>query len=109
MTVNELIEMYDDGAITGYQVVMDSLQLLDPEQPDLVLSLLPAEVLGEMWDYAKRYDSSSMRSIAGPPPTEDQVRAAQRWIEEHRQKGSVANGKRQDYDSRSSTIAGGTK
>ena len=93
MTVNELIEMYDDGAITGYQVMIDSLHLLDHKQPDIVLSRLPEEVLEEMREYVLRYDPSSMRSIAGAPPTVDQVRAARRWIEEHRLlNGSVEKG-----------------
>ena len=80
--VHELIEMYRDGAITGYQVMMDCLHMLDPDHPDLVLSHLPEEILEEMLDYARRYDPSRMRSIAGLPPAVDQVRAAQRWIEE---------------------------
>jgi hypothetical protein len=80
--VDQLIEMYQDGAITGYQVMMDCLQMLDPDHPDLVLSRLPEEILEEMLDYARRYDPSCIRSIAGLPPAADQVRAAQRWIEE---------------------------
>lgn len=79
MMVDELIEMYRDGAMTGYQVVMDCLHMLDPNHPDIVLSRLPEEILEEMLDYANRYDPSLMRSIAGPPPAVDQVRAA-RWL-----------------------------
>jgi hypothetical protein len=80
--VDQLIEMYQNGAITGYQVMMDCLHRLDPAHPNLVLSRLPEEILEEMLDYARRYDPSCMRSIAGLPPAADQVRAAQRWIEE---------------------------
>src|SRR3981081_1005861 len=80
--VDELIEMYRDGAITAYQVMMDCLHMLDPGHPEVVLSTLPDEILKEMLDYAHRYDASCMRSIAGPPPAVDQVSAAQRWIEE---------------------------
>lgn len=82
MMVNELIEMYRDGAITGYQVMMDCLHMLDPDHPDFVLSHLPKEILEEMLNYAHRYDPSCMRSLAGLPPAEDQVRTAGRWIEE---------------------------
>ncbi len=80
--VDQLIEMYQDGAITGYQVMLDCLHMLDPLHPNLVLSRLPEEILEEMLDYTRRYDPSCMRSIAGLPPAVDQVRAAQRWIEE---------------------------
>jgi hypothetical protein len=89
--VEELIEMYHDGAITGYQVMMDCLHMLDPDHPDLVLSHLPEEILEEMLQYAHRYDPSCMRSIAGLAPVVDQVRAAQRWIEEERQKRAARN------------------
>jgi hypothetical protein len=93
--VNELIEMYQDGGITGYQVMMDCLQILDPDHPDLVLRQLPEEILEEMLEYAQRYDPSCMRSIAGLPPAADQVRAAQRWIEGKRQnKGAEERGTR---------------
>ena len=93
--VDELIEMYRDGAITGYQVMMDCLHMLDPDHPEVVLSHLPQEVLEEMLDYAHRYDPSCMRSNAGLPPAADQVRAAQRWIEEGRRKdGAEKGGKR---------------
>ena len=60
--VNELIEMYREGAITGYQVMMDSLHMLDPDHPELVLPDLPEEILDEMFEYTLRYDPSCMRS-----------------------------------------------
>jgi hypothetical protein len=88
--VDELIEMYRDGAITGYQVMMDCLHMLDPGHPDLVLGHLPEEILDEMLEYAHRYDPSCMRSIAGLPPAVDQVRAAQRWIEEKKRNDGEA-------------------
>ena len=90
--LDELIEMYREGAITGYQVMMDCLHMLDPDHPDLVLSHLPEEILEEMFDYAQRYDPSCMRAIAGLPPTVDQVRAAQQWIVEKRGEEGAEHG-----------------
>jgi hypothetical protein len=84
MNVNELMEMYEDGAITGYQVMIDCLQILDPNHPAPVLSPLPEEILGEMLAYTHRYDPTRMCSLAGPPPTVDQVSAAKRWIEDNK-------------------------
>ena len=89
--VDELIEMYRAGAITGYQVMLDCLHRLDPNHPDLVLSHLPEEILEEMLDYARRYDPSCLRSIAGLPPAADQARAAQHWIEEIRRQKAERN------------------
>jgi hypothetical protein len=69
-------------------MMMDCLHMLDPACPELVLSHLPEEILDEMQAYTRRYDPSCMRSNAGLSPAEDQVRAAQRWIEEARQKAA---------------------
>ncbi len=77
--MNRLLEMYEAGAITGYQVMIDCLHMLDPDRPELVLAGLPAEVLDEIADYAKRYDPARPRS-GSLLPAKDQVRAAERWI-----------------------------
>jgi len=34
--IRRWIEMYESGSITGYQLVLDCLQMLDPANPDLV-------------------------------------------------------------------------
>ena len=63
--------MYENGSITGYQVMMDCLQMLDPANPDLVLSDLPEEILDEMLAYARRYDpiGNAPRRTSLPPKT----------------------------------------
>jgi len=81
--IRKLIEMYESGSITGYQLMMDCLQLLDPDNPNLVLSELPGEILDEMLTYAQRYDSRRPHSAKFMPPAEDQVRTAERWICAH--------------------------
>jgi hypothetical protein len=81
--VDQLLEMYREGAITGYQVVIDCLHMLDPNHPELVLAHLPDEILDEMMAYTRRYDPARMRSMTGAPPVADQVNAAQAWIDEN--------------------------
>ncbi len=81
--IRKLIEMYESGSITGYQVMMDCLQMLDPDNPDHVLSELPEEILEEMLAYARRYDPRRPRSARFIPPAENQVRTAERWICAH--------------------------
>ncbi len=83
-----LVDMYEDGSIAGYQVMIDCLQKLDPGNPDLVLSELPAEILDEMLEYARRYDPRRPRSASLIPPAEDQVRSAERWISAGRARSS---------------------
>jgi hypothetical protein len=78
--IKNLIDMYESGSITGYQVMMDCLQMLDPVNPGLVLSELPEEILDEMLAYARRYDPRRPRSASLIPPAEDQVRSAERWF-----------------------------
>lgn len=78
--IKRLVEMYGNGSLTGYQVMMDCLQMLDPDDPDPVLSELPGEILDEMLEYARRYDPRRPHSASFLPPAEDQVRAAERWI-----------------------------
>jgi hypothetical protein len=86
--IQRLIDMYESGSLTGYQVMMDCLQMLDPDNPDLVLSHLPEEILDEMLKYARRYDPRRPRSASLPPPAEDQVRTAERWICARRNRSS---------------------
>ncbi len=78
--IDQLIEMYDKGSITGYQVMMDCLRKLDPGNPSIVLSGLPREILDEILEYARRYDPCPPHSKTLIPPAEGQVRAAERWI-----------------------------
>jgi hypothetical protein len=82
--IQRLVQAYEDGAITGYQLMIDALDRLDLLNPDLVMSPLPDEILDEITAYANRYDPR--RQWVGPvsPPTEDQVRAADTWIQKHR-------------------------
>ena len=68
--------------------MMDCLQMLDPANPDLVLNEQPEEILDEILAYARRYDPRRPRSETFPPPTEDQVRAAERWICAHQVRSS---------------------
>ena len=81
--IRRLMEMYENGSITGYQVMMDCLLMLDPTNPDLVLSELPEEILDEMLAYARRYDPNRAHSATFIPPAEDQVRVAECWIRAH--------------------------
>jgi hypothetical protein len=82
--IKRLAALYEDGSLTGYQVMMDGLRILDPDDPAVVLSELPEEILDEMLDYARGYDSRRPHSSAFPAPAEDQVRAAERWIRARR-------------------------
>lgn len=81
--MKELVAAYEGGSITGYQLMMQSLHMIDPGNPSFVLCHLPPEVLEEMRQYACRYDPHRMRTPRGElPPAADQVQSALHWIEE---------------------------
>jgi hypothetical protein len=82
--LKNLVKMYEDGVLSGYQLMMDCLHMLDPHSPGLVLDHLPDEVLEEMLQYAGRFDPHRRRPESPVPPTEDQVKSAERWIQSHR-------------------------
>jgi hypothetical protein len=71
--IKKLLDMYESGSITGYQVMMDCLHMLDPDNPDLILSQLPEEILDEMLAHAQRYDPVRRRSATLIPSAEDRV------------------------------------
>jgi hypothetical protein len=79
--IDKLVEMYQNGAITADHLVVESLQLVDPQHPELVLGVLPAAVLERMFNYVREYRPGAMRTNYGLPPGEDQVKAAKSWIE----------------------------
>ena len=78
--MDELVRMYEKGAITADHLVIESLHTIDPAEPELVLSNLPPEVLQRMLVYANDYRSGGMRTNYGLQPAADQVAAAKRWI-----------------------------
>ena len=78
-----LLEMYTRGAITADHLVVESLHLLDPRNPGLVLSPLPSSILERMLKYVRDYQPGKMPTNYGVQPTVDQVEAAKDWIESH--------------------------
>ncbi len=89
--MEELLRLYQKGAITADHLVVESLHRLDPDQPALVLQPLPREVLVRMLQYADRYRPGAMRTNYGLQPAQDQVAAAKRWIEAHFNTASDGN------------------
>ena len=80
--MRSLLEKYRLGMITDDHLVVESLHMVDPENPGLVLGSLPENILPRMLRFAKEYRENCMLTNYGPMPTQDQVRAASRWIEE---------------------------
>jgi hypothetical protein len=67
--------------ITDEHLVMESLCVIDPDEPGLVLSSLPDEILGRIRQCANEYLRARMVTNYGVLPTPDQIRSAGHWIE----------------------------
>jgi len=78
--MRSLVEKYRAGMITEDHLVVESLHLIDPENPGLVLSGLPESILLRMLRFANEYLHGHMVTNYGVLPAQDQVLAARHWI-----------------------------
>jgi hypothetical protein len=78
--ITSFVSMYEKGAITADHLAAQCIQMIDPEDPGLVLSDLPNPILDGMLAYAERYQPGRMVSTYGILPAADQVEAARSWI-----------------------------
>lgn len=79
--MEKLVARYETGAITADHLVVESLLLLDPANPGLVLEALPNDVQRRVLKYAREYRPGKMRTNYGPLPGAEQVMAARMWLE----------------------------
>jgi hypothetical protein len=79
--IENLVQMYQSGAITADHLVVECLHRVDPQHPEQVLGILSAAVLERMLQYVREYRPGSMRTNYGQQPAADQVAAAKGWIE----------------------------
>jgi hypothetical protein len=79
--MRSLLEKYQMGMITDDHLVVESLHMVDPENPGLVLSGLPDNILHRMLKFANEYLGSRMVTNYGVLPAQDQVLATRDWIE----------------------------
>ncbi|HEY1381773.1 MAG TPA: hypothetical protein VGF55_33550 [Gemmataceae bacterium] len=79
--IKNLVQMYENGAITADHLAVECLHRVDPARPKCVLGALPSAVLGRMLKYVREYRPGAMRTNYGPQPAADQVEAAKGWIE----------------------------
>jgi hypothetical protein len=90
MTPQELVCLYEKGAITAHHLVLECLNRLDPKSPSAALKDLPHDVLVCMLAFTKSYIPGRMQSNYGAPPAVDQVLAAKDWIEANGVANSVS-------------------
>lgn len=86
--IDALVQLYKDGQITRYQLMIKCIHIIDPQHPEHVLQSLPPEVHDEMLEYAERYDPHKQAPRERLMPAIDQVQAAERWITKLRKSNS---------------------
>jgi hypothetical protein len=80
--MRSLVEKYRIEMVTDDHLVVEKLHLVDPENPGLVLSSLPDNILDRMLQFSKEYLHGRMVTNYGVLPARDQVLAASHWIEQ---------------------------
>jgi hypothetical protein len=76
-----LLDKYQMGMITDEHLVVETLHMVDPDNPGVVLSSLPREILMRMQRFTTEYRAGHMVTNYGVLPTPDQVDSALHWIE----------------------------
>ena len=82
--IKELVRIYDAMGISAHQLILESLHMIDPEHPELVMCDLPQGLWEQILEFADAYLTEGMETTYRILPARDQVEAAKRWIEERR-------------------------
>jgi hypothetical protein len=91
MSTKRRVEFYLQGAITGHDLMVESLCDIDPAAPEIVLKELPEEIIESILPFAKWYKRATAFSNYGILPADEQVAAARKCIE-----GSLVCGAREN-------------
>jgi hypothetical protein len=86
-----LVEKYRMGMITDDHLMIESLRLVVPENPGLVLSGLPESILRRISQFTHDHPQRRLLTNYGVLPTQDQIQAAGDWIEKSLQHEASAS------------------
>ena len=79
--IHSFVATYEKGAITADHLVAQSLEMIDPDNPGLVLGGLPVAILDRLFGFVQRTQHERIVTNYGKVPTLDQLEAAKEWIE----------------------------
>lgn len=81
MTVRQLVQFYESGAIVKNELLYRALDVLNPDDADGDLEQLPPHLYGELSAIVERWRSGEMRSPGGAVTTPvENILAARRWL-----------------------------
>ncbi|HZW31785.1 MAG TPA: hypothetical protein VFF52_13815 [Isosphaeraceae bacterium] len=82
MNMPQRVAQYERGAVSSHEMMVDSLNLVDPGEPQAVLDLLPPHLLPRLREFVETYRPGVMLSShSGAIPTLAQVEAAKRSLD----------------------------
>jgi hypothetical protein len=83
MTLERVLQLYSEGAITELSLASEVVARLDPSNVDAVLSSVPPEAIEELADYVTSFDPDALRVSFGGAEgaTPAQFEIARRWLD----------------------------
>ncbi len=81
MRIDQLVRMYELGAITAHHLVLEALNLIGPDNADAVMDALPAHLHPEIRAAVERYRPGEMLTNHGPIPSPESVDRARNWLD----------------------------
>jgi hypothetical protein len=86
MSIHELIQMYQNGAITPHHLAIESLNLLDSQSEEgveEVLGALPSQACQELKTFVEAYRPGKMVTNYGRIPSVESICLAKHWLDKH--------------------------
>ncbi len=80
--LEQSISQYEMGRLTATGLMLNSLQLVNPENVGSVLGSLPTEVAEALRSFVESYNRG-VRFFHAPEPSEESVRVAKEWFADH--------------------------
>ncbi len=81
MRTQQLVQMYEKGAVTPHHLVLEFLNMIDPANVGEVLEALPPRVYPELVAFIEEYRPGKMVANYGQVPPPESVRLAKHWLE----------------------------
>jgi hypothetical protein len=84
MTIETLLEYYEEGRMTSHAVAVSAINLVDPSSVNAVMRALPEKIKLEVLEYAVKYRPNKMISINLETPSPESIECVKRYFQEHR-------------------------
>jgi hypothetical protein len=80
MTIQQLVQCYERGAITPHHLVVDLLGLVSSANADAAMGALPGHLHSELRRFLEEYVPGKMLRNHGPIPSPESIERAREWL-----------------------------